>query len=305
MRMKKIFFSVLVFASQLCFAQGIEVLSNEQILLPSGGKAYAPVISPTGDFVLVTSNDMKGLQMYDFATKQVKTITNDNGAGYDAKISDDGSTVVFRSREYKDKLRYTTLKSVDIKSGKESTLVKKSRNLNGVAAVKGTAFAVNGGKLQSKRLSGAKVKAPAVASIIDGQLYVTVNGKTNRISPAGTSVSYIWPSVSPDGTKVLYNVMERAQSYICNLDGSNPVALGELSAPAWMGNDWVVGMLDRDNGEIITSSVIVAVKADGTNRTVLTDKAEICMYPTASKDASKIVYNTASGKVFLMNVKTK
>lgn len=303
--MKKIFFSVLVLASQLCFAQGIEVLSNEQVPLPSGGQAYSPVISPKGDFMLVTSSDMKGLQMYDFATKQVKTITTDTGAGYDAKISDDGSTIVFRSREYKDKLRYTTLKSIDVQSGKESTLVKKSRTINGVAAVKGTAFTVNNGKMESKRLSGAKVKAPAVASIIDGQLYVTLNGKTNRISPAGTSVSYIWPSVSPDGTKVLYTVMERAKSYVCDLDGSNTVALGELSAPVWMGNNWVVGMLDHDNGEIVTSSEIVAVKADGTNRTVLTDKAEICMYPTASKDASKIVYNTASGKVFLMNVKIK
>ena len=303
--MKKIFFSVLVFTSQLCFAQGIEVLSNEQIPLPSGGSAYAPVISPTGEYMLVTSNDMKGLQMYDFGTKQMKAVTSDTGAGYDVKISDDGSTIVYRSKEYKDKLRYTTLKSVDVKSGKESTLIKKSRNVNGVAAVKGTAFVVNGGKIESKRLSGAKVNTPAVASIIDGQLYVTKNGKTSMISPAGTSLSYVWPSVSPDGTKVLYTVMERAKSYVCNLDGSNPVLLGELSAPVWMGNDWVVGMLDRDNGEIITSSEIIAVKADGTNRTSLTDKAEICMYPTASNDASKIVYNTASGKVFLMNIKTK
>ncbi|MEF9923547.1 MAG: hypothetical protein RR854_03110, partial [Muribaculaceae bacterium] len=91
----------------------------------------------------------------------------------------------------------------------------------------------------------------------------------------------------------------------CNLDGSNPVLLGELSAPTWMGNDWVVGMLDQDNGEVVTSSSIVAVKADGTSRTILTDKSEICMYPTASLDAKKVVYNTASGKVFLMNVKTK
>lgn len=303
--MKKLLFAALVITSQLCFAQEIEVLSNEQIPLPEKGGAYAPLISPTGDFLLITDNGMKGLKMYDFATKQLTTIANENGAGFQAKISDDGSTVLFRSREYKDKLRYLSLKSVDIKSGKTTTVVSKSRNLNGIAAVKGTAYGIEAGKLKTKRISGAKVNTPAIASIIDGQLYVTVGGQTKQISPAGTSLSYIWPSISPDGTKVLYNVMERAKSYVCNLDGSNPVLLGELSAPKWMGNNWIVGMLDKDNGEVVTSSQIIAVKADGTNRTVLTDKSEICMYPSASLDASKIVYNTASGKVFLMNVKTK
>lgn len=306
MHMKKLILATLVLTSQFCFGQGIAVLSNEAIPLPASlGASYAPLISPTGDYILVTNNGMKGLKMYDFATQQVTTVCDDAGAGFEAKISNDGRTIVYRSREYKDKLRYTTLKSIDLQNGKTTTIVKKSRNLNGIAAVNGTVYGVNSGKLKTKRISGDKVTAPAIASIIDGQLYVTYKGDTKQISPAGTSVSYIWQSISPKGDKVLYTVMERAKTYICNLDGSNPVLLGELSAPTWMGNDWVVGMLDQDNGEVVTSSSIVAVKADGTSRTILTDKSEICMYPTASLDAKKVVYNTASGKVFLMNVKTK
>lgn len=303
--MKKLFLALLVSTSQLCFAQGVEVLSREQIPLPEDVGAYSPQISPTGDYIVVTDNSMKGLKIYNFATQQLIQVADDNGAGFEPKISDDGSTIVYRSREYKDKLRYTSLKSVDVKSGKVSTIVSKSRNLNGIAVKQGTAYAVNDGKIKTKKVSGKSVTTPAIASIIDGQLYVTINGKTNQISPAGTKYSYIWPSVSPDGTKVLYTVMERATSYVCNLDGSNPVSLGELSAPSWMGNNWVVGMQDRDNGEVITSSLIIAVKADGTNRTELTDKSEISMYPSATYDASKVVYNTASGKVMLMNVKIK
>ena len=115
----------------------------------------------------------------------------------------------------------------------------------------------------------------------------------------------MWPSVSPDGTKVLYTVMELGRSYVCNLDGSDVVALGELRAPKWMGNEWIVGMVDYDDGHVVTSSEIVAVKASGKDRTVLTDKAEICMYPSGSLHASKIVYNTESGKIMIMNVTTK
>ena len=124
---------------------------------------YDTILSPTGEFVLITSNDLKGLQLYDFATKQLKVISTDIGAGLDAKISDDGSTIVCRSKEYKNKLRYTSLKSIDVKTSKETTVVKSSRNLNGVTVIKGTVFAVNDGKMKTKRISGNKVKTPPLS----------------------------------------------------------------------------------------------------------------------------------------------
>ena len=63
-------------------------------------------------------------------------------------------------------------------------------------------------------------------------------------------------------------------------------------------------MVDKDHGEVVTESVIVAVRADGSDYTALTDGSQICMYPSASMDATKIVYNTAEGKIHLMKVKT-
>lgn len=64
-------------------------------------------------------------------------------------------------------------------------------------------------------------------------------------------------------------------------------------------------MVDKDNGEVVTASTIVAVRANGADYTTLTDGSQICMYPSASSDATKIVYNTGDGRIFLMNVKTK
>lgn len=246
---------------------------------------------------------MKGLQKYDFATGKLETVTTDNGAGYNAKISNDGSTIVYRNSEFKNRLRYFSVKSVDVATGKTETLVKPSRNVSAFSAVEGTALAVESGKMKSKRISGKKVDSPAIAGIVDGNLVVTRNGESRTINPVGDT-RYLWQSVSPDGKKVLFAVPENgATAYVCNLDGSNPVKLGRLSAPKWMGNDWVVGMVDKDNGEIVTESVIAAVRNDGSDYTVLTDGSQICMYPSASMDATKIVYNTAEGKVRLMTVK--
>lgn len=290
--------------SQLIFAQGIEVISTQALTLDGQG-AFLPKISPKGDYILVTGDDMSGLRKFDLATGEMTTITTDRNAGFNAQFADGGSTIVYRKSEYKGRLRYTSLNSVNLQSGETKRLIKPTRNLEGVSVKDGTVLAVNNGKLVTKRIAGAKLKTiPAIPSIKNSQLYITVNGKTRQLSPNGTNVGYLWPSVSPDGTKLLYYVIDEAKAYVCNIDGSNPVSLGTLRAPVWMGNDWVVGMVDYDNGEVVTYSQIFAVTAQGTHRTALTDKSQICMYPSASDDASKIVYTTQNGEIYLMKVAT-
>lgn len=302
--MRKTFLGVLVFMSQLIFAQGIEVISTQALKLDGQG-AFLPKISPKGDYILVTGDDMSGLRKFDLATGELSTITNDRSAGFNAQFAGDGSMIVYRTSEYKGRLRYSSLKSLDLKTGETKQLIKPTRNLEGVSVEGGTVLAVNNGKLVTKRLSGEKLKTvPAIPSIKNSQLYITVNGKTRQLSPNGVNVGYLWPSVSPDGSKLLYYVIDEAKAYVCNIDGSNPVSLGTLRAPVWMGNDWVVGMVDYDNGEVVTYSQIFAVTAQGTNRTALTDKSQICMYPSASNDASKIVYTTQNGEIYLMKVAT-
>lgn len=286
-------------------AQGIEVVSNTP--LPISQAAYAPVISPTGEFVLVTTNAMKGLQKFDLNSGAMATVTTDNGAGYNPKISSDGKVVVYRESNFKNKLRYITIKSLNLATGKTETLVKDSRSTTAFAVNEGTALAVESNKLKTKHILGKKISASeaAVVGIENGNLMLTRNGKTVTFNPKGNT-RYLWASVSPDGNKVLFAVPEKGMvAYVCDINGNGLTRIGRMSAPAWMGNDWVVGMDDKDNGEVVTASAIVAARANGNDYTTLTDNASICMYPSASIDASKIVYNTADGKIFIMNVKTK
>lgn len=301
--MKTPFLLLLVLTSQLAFSQGIKMVSNEQIPIMESEDGCLPIMSPTGDYLILAGNDTQGLKKYDLATKKLTTLTTEKVVG--VQISSDGSTVVYRSKNYEGKLRYTSLKSIQLETGEKEELIKNTRDLEGVDVKQGTVLAVNKGKMVSKRVSGEKLESiPVVPSIKDGQLYITEKGKTRLLSPAGTNVNYLWPSVSPDGKKLLYYVMDQGQAYVSNSDGTNPVSLGILRAPKWMGNDWVVGMVDYDNGEVVTSSEIVGVAADGTQRTVLTDDSVIALYPSASADASKIVYTTNDGKVFLMKIET-
>ena len=282
-------------------AQLVEINSMQRADVPQGMIVSVPTISPDGSFVVVSDASGTGLTKLGVDGGAPVRVTN-NASGYDVQISNDGNTVVFRqSTTGKNHLRYTSLNSVDLRSGKEKVLVKPSRKLNAGVAVNATGVsAVEKGKLQVKSLGNAKTTAAPVVSINYGHLEYTANGKTVTLDPQGRG-SYLWPSLSPDGTKVVYYLAGRG-CFVCNTDGSNPVALGMLRAAKWLGNDMVVGMNDVDNGEFVTSSAIVASDLKG-NRQELTNETLIAMYPSVSADGKKIAFATAEGELFIINLK--
>ncbi len=306
--MRKIFLSVMLLCgSSMGFAQLLEIGSTQQVALPAGAKVDIATISPNGDYLLLSDQQKQGLQKLDLASGQLTTVTTAYGSEYDAKIIDNGNTIVYRENQIgKDKLKKQSLKSVNLQSGATSTIVDATRDLQGVAANGNVVYAVKKGKLTAKAFNNAKAdKSTPVAYVEYGQLMVSRNGKATRLSPNGTEgQSYLWPSVSPDGTKVVY-YLAGSGAYTCNIDGSNVQFLGTLRAPKWYDNNIVVGMLDRDNGEYVTSSEIIAYSADGKEKQVISDGETVAMYPTVSANGEKIAFSTPSGEAYIINVKTK
>ena len=305
--MKKVLFAFAICFSSIGFAQVIDVASVKEVNIPANISAGFSTISPNGDYLLVTDFGKKGLHRYDLSTGEVKTISSAPGAGYDVKIMDDGNTVVYREASFtKYNLRKTTLKSANQNTGAKSTIVKATRDLQGVTAKDGAVYTVENGKLASKAVTSKQrgVSSTPVMSINNGQLMMTRNGQTKTFSPNGTNVRYIWPSVSPDGTKVLYYVTG-VGAYVCNLDGSNITSLGIVRAPKWYNNGIIIGMNDKDGEYDTIESSIVAVTADGKTRQTLTGPSVIAMYPTASAKGDKISFTTPVGKTYIINVNVK
>ena len=160
--------------------------------------------------------------------------------------------------------------------------------------------AVEKGKLRTKNLGATKLAAKPAVAINQGHLTVTVNGKTTNIDPQGRS-SYLWPALSPDGKKIVYYAAYLG-CFVCNLDGSNPVSLGNLRAAKWLDDNTVVGMRDADNGDYVTESVVLAKSLDG-KETKLTPETMIAMYPTATADGKKVAFSTVQGEVYVINLK--
>lgn len=297
--MKKVLLALALCVSFSGMAQLVNVTSIDKVNIPESAANKVAAISPQGDYILVTTDYNCGLTKFDLATGATQVITQAQGAGFDAKISPDGNTVVYREKSTNSKhLQMTAVKSKNLATGAEQQLVKPSRNVQGMAIDGNTAVAVNNGKIAKKAITEGKAQVNApVISTKNFKMFITKGGKTTELAPKGHGYRYIWASLSPDASKVLFCCSGNG-AYVCNLDGSGLTSLGNYRAPKWMSNDMVVAMDCQDNGEVFTSSEIVVLDLNG-NKQVVTGEDVIAMYPLPAD--GKIAFSTPTGEAYIIN----
>ncbi len=297
--MKKTLLVLALAIPMMAAAQILEVTSVEKINTPQVDAKIAG-ISPDGSYILLTTGHNEGLQKYDLATGQIAVLTTAEGAGYNAKISADGKDVIYRETTTgADRLRRSKLVRQTLASKATSTIVPETRDLEGYAIHGNAVVAVNKRKVSR---AGAPTVVRPVVSIRDRQLMISRGEESVVLSPNGTQCSYLWPSVSPDGSKVCYYIAGNG-CWVANIDGSNPQRIAhKCRAAQWYDNNTIIGMADEDDGHVITASAIVAYTLDGKQQ-VLTGNNLIAVYPYPSAQAKKIAFSTERGETYLINVK--
>ena len=130
------------------------------------------------------------------------------------------------------------------------------------------------------------------------QLVLYKDGERKVLTPHGSEVHYIWASLSPDGKKIVFNT--KRGTAVCDLQGRELINLGDLDAPQWFGNDYIVGMFDPHDGHRFLGSSIFIRSIDGRFSKCLSDPQEFGMYPTVSAKTGRIAYNTLQGELRMM-----
>lgn len=303
---KLLFFSISLLFPCFLSAQ-VEVLSIEPLQGTENQQFYHPKFSPMGDYLLFSMSNYRGLMKYDLATGETFQLTDAENAGYDVQISDGGKMVVFRNVQYINRRRYTSICRVNTLTGDTATVCPPSRDKY--------SFRFNGGTIrvaQQKQILRQRLVTdmrPAdvhyVVGVEEMSLVLYRNNVRYVLNPSGEG-SYIFPSISPDGKHIAYTVMKSNKSgtYVCDIDGRNARSLGYIGAPQWLGNDYLVGMLDLwDDGENYTRSPLITCRIDGTNRQVHeVPDHPIILYPSASCQGDKIAFE-ADGTVYIMNIR--
>ena len=277
--MKKIFLSLALAISMMASAQVFEVGQLTKLNTPTDTDVKVAGVSADGSYVLITSGSNQGLRRYDVATGQTTTISTAAGAGYNVQISKDGQELVYRETSFDAQgLRKNNIIRHDLATAKTATVAKAQRDMKAM---------VN---------TGANVSV----SINDRKIVLNKNGKNIILAPNGSNESYIWPSVSPDGTKLCYYVCGNG-CWVANLDGSGKQYIGHgVQAAKWYDNNTLVAMDAEDDGHFTTASAVVAYTLDG-KKQVLTDNSMIAMYPYVANNT--IVFSTDEGETYMLNVK--
>lgn len=298
--MKKLFLGILLFSILPLSSQTITV-TNSYRLFDGEQRGFNAVLNADGNLLAFTSEGLAGLKVYNFSDNSVISVSDEAGAGFDP-VFDENNRIFFRTNVYKSRLRHVGVQSFDLETRVVREVIEPRRNLQRLQSFDNGVMAAADNRLirASLQRNEATVTPPYVWS--DGQnLNIQRNGQSERLNPIEGANGYIWTSLSPNGQMVLSHAVGIG-TFVSDLNGNIISSFGELLAPVWYGNDFVVGMYNQDDGRVITESQIIMKSLDGSVSQQLSPSNQMAMYPAASVAANRIVYSTDSGEMYVLEL---
>lgn len=246
-----------------------------KLALPTSGAH--PVLSPDASKMLYTSDDHCGLVMLDLGNMSTTVIDRAMAAGFNPAFSPDSRSIVYRTARLDDGLTVRDVRVYDLDSRASRTKAPYSRAID-----------------QPASLTGATDYAVAAYDNIT----ICRQGHTTDISPLADAHSYLWASLSPDGTKLLFTE-PFSGVFVANADGSDPVRIAEKGDFAsWVDDNNIIYVLSHDDGYVILDSTLMTVSADGSGTRPLTDTSMKIGEASASK--GRVVFSTLTGDIYMM-----
>lgn len=245
-----------------------------------GGDAHHPTLSPNGEFVLFSSENYTGLKSVNLSTSEVVVIDEAKGAGFSPVFSVDGSEVIYRTAADANGLAFNDVNRYSIASNEKSQLVKPTKDVINTIALASDTYAYAFADKQAMEIS--------------------VNGVKREINPVGYGYRYVWPSLSPSASKLVFSEVYSGL-FVSNIDGTQAKFLASRGDyPCWVGDKFIVALSTKDDGYVITSAKIIAIEVATGKVTTLTGDDVLVDGLTATED--KIVYTTEDGNMYIMNI---
>jgi Tol biopolymer transport system component len=290
----------LIFFAALSGCAQVQISSVEKLPLPESGKFFHPKLDDSGNLILLTSENYKGIQLYNLKTKALDLVTDGDGAGYSPLISGDGGTILFTRNEFVQNRLFSKLMAYHVTTGVTDQVAPPARDLSMLSIMKDQMVYVADGLLKTARIGSgtSDFSGEMAVGIDDRKLMVYSAGQSKQLDPFENE-SYIWPSVSPDGKRLLAYAMGKG-AFICNPDGKMITELGNVQAPVWVDNTYVAGMITKEDGHQVTASEIVILNIRTGKKLTISPEGVISMYPSVSLSNKKIAFQSSEGNIYIV-----
>jgi Tol biopolymer transport system component len=299
----------LLTCSIMIIGQKVTVLETRNITNKNEGEFYYPKFSPDGSKIFFTHANYKGIYYTDPKESKIIQLSDENGSGYEFNLAQN-NVVYYRTDRFINGRKYSSIKSFDLISKNIQIIAANLRFLSTPKILNNyiIAYTVNSRirkfipKNYKNKVKVSSIEKPYV-EIEKGKIALTEAGVKKILTPAGKG-NYIWPSVSPDFSKLLFTVAGKG-TYVSDLNGNILADLGYANYPRWSPDGkWVSYMVDKDNGLTVTSSDIYIVSADGGKKFQITNTEKVFeMYPDWAPSGDQLVLNTYDGKIVLIKLK--
>ncbi len=279
----------------------LRLVSIDRLPLPASGPGWTdPQFSPDGHVIFMASADFGSIWSYNPSTKELLERVVARNSGYGFSVSDDGQSLGYRRTDRDDATRRNSNTSVvlNLLDG-TNTVVATGADAGIPVFIASQPAVMNAGMISSPVLA-ALPNTVTVMGIENTKIVLNRNGSKAILDPFGNG-NYIWPSLSPDKTRIVAYDVDRG-TFVCDLDGGHVVMLGRKDAPSWTRDGkWIVYMNDRDDGDRLLSSDLGCIAPDGSRSAIFANTPDILeMHPRCSPVEDKIVCDAPDGSIFVI-----
>ena len=243
-----------------------------------------PVFSPTGEFVLLTGEHLKGVYLLNLKDKSIKEISDRPGSGYGYSWDKSGESFYFKEKAEKEYFTNSKVVNYYVKDNHSKKATEIDHNYLPSYDGKNQVVVytnLSNLKIEAKDLSTSKTWTVTNA---EGQFYNAI--------------------ISHDGKKIA--VHNGADIFVYAIDGnSKGRKIGTGIATAWTDDDkHLIGFLDEsENGHSVSNSELYLFDVQNAKTKKITNTEVIAeMFPTIFKD--QIIFSDdKTGRLFLATLK--
>lgn len=293
---KKMFFTLALSALGAVAVAQPRGASEPALLLKSQQGLMAPVWSPDGDRIAVTSDNYDGIWIADADGGNLRLVTGESGAGYKMQWSADGKRLLGRTNVVADGRILHEVKVWNTADGGEFTIVEKTRELTGTPLWRDAerVSIADGRGAASVNVRSLKRQASETVDVY-AQMVGDPAGVADKVASLGefSGKIIINPALSVDGKRVAFQVPGKG-IYVCNADGSGVEFVCKGSHPVWLPDNSLIYTVVTDDGAQFTGSDIYAVDVATKKAVLLTGGTDmIPLTPTVTRDGKRVAFENA------------